>query len=170
MRVVRLLSAVGIVVLGGCSWLSTGPQPPLADHPLTKAPIVAVVPAGTRADPAPPPPAPLAEGELPSVIYFDFDAYTVKDEYRPLLQAHAKRLLADPSLHLRIDAHTDEHGPADYNLELARMRAVSVQKQLLSLGVPATQLQIVGHGRDKAARGKASASVASSRRVELSYR
>jgi peptidoglycan-associated lipoprotein len=169
MRVVRLLSAVGIWSLGGCSMLGAGPEPPLADRPLTKAPIVSVSPTGNRAEPAAPPAAPSAEGELPSVIYFDFDAYTVKDEYRPLLQAHAKRLLADPSLHLRIDAHTDERGPADYNLELARMRAVSVQKQLLSLGVPATQLQIVGHGREKAARGKAP-SVASSRRVELSYR
>jgi outer membrane protein OmpA-like peptidoglycan-associated protein len=112
-----------------------------------------------------------SDEELPSVIYFDSDAYQVKDSYKPLLEAVAKRLVSDPSLHLRIDGHTDDSGPADYNLELARMRAQMVMKQLLSLGVPRDQLQAVGHGKGKpAAKGAGLQTQAANRRVELTYR
>jgi peptidoglycan-associated lipoprotein len=104
-----------------------------------------------------------------SVIYFDPDGYLVKDNYRPMLEAHAKRLIADPRLRLRIDGHTDGIGPADYNLELARTRAQMVMKQLVSMGVPPNQLQIVGHGKGATRTGGANAQAAN-RRVELTYR
>jgi peptidoglycan-associated lipoprotein len=112
-----------------------------------------------------------------SVIYFGHDRYQVDDAYAPLLQAHAKRLLADPAQLLRIDAFTDDSGPADYNLELSRMRATMVQRELRALGVPARQMQVVGHGPgERHARHAANSSgtraptPASARRVELSYR
>lgn len=143
-----------------------------------KAPVVAAVPT-----PVPGLAAPgasvvagsgtsgAAEEELPSVIYFDPDEYQVKESYRPMLQAYAKRLIADPDLRLRIDGHTDDSGPADYNLELARTRAQMVMKQLVSMGVPAAQLQIVGHGKGQPkARGSNAQSQAANRRVELTYR
>lgn len=113
-----------------------------------------------------------------SVIYFGHDRYQVDDTYAPLLQAHAKRLLADPAQLLRIDAFTDDSGPADYNLELSRMRASMVQRELRALGVPARQMQVVGHGPgERHARHAVSTSgtrgtgpQANARRVELSYR
>jgi peptidoglycan-associated lipoprotein len=112
-----------------------------------------------------------AEDELPSVIYFEPDEYQVKESYRPMLQAYAKRLLADPDLRLRIDGHTDDTGPADYNLELARTRAQMVMKQLVGMGVPPAQLQIVGHGKGQPkAKGSNAQSQAANRRVELTYR
>ena len=98
-----------------------------------------------------------------STIYFGRDRYQVDDQYAPLLQAHAKRLLSDPGLTLRIDAFTDRSGPAEYNLELSRMRAQTVQRQLRALGVPARQLQVVGHGPVRGGGGNP-------RRVELNYR
>jgi peptidoglycan-associated lipoprotein len=109
------------------------------------------------------------DDDNPAVIYFDSDVYTVKEEYQPLLEAHAKRMIANPRLRLRIDAHTDNNGPADYNLELARMRAQSVMKQLVALGVPQQQLQIVGHGKS-GRPAKSSKAQAANRRVELTYR
>lgn len=113
-----------------------------------------------------------------SVIYFGHDRYQVDDTYAPLLQAHAKRLLADPAQLLRIDAFTDDSGPADYNLELSRMRASMVQRELRALGVPARQMQVVGHGPgERHARHAVNTSgtrsqgpQANARRVELSYR
>lgn len=162
---VRLLTRTITVaaLLSLAASCATKDAPPLLDSPETRAPVVSVTPVPARTEPATV--ASESEADPGSVIYFDSDVYTVKDEYRPMLQAHARRLLADPSLRLRIDAHTDDRGPADYNLELARMRAQSVLKQLVSMGVPASQLQVVGHGREKS-----KGSLAASRRVELSYR
>lgn len=145
------------------------------DQPtLRKAPIVAAVPKATADDPLPKVQVTSAIGTehaVPSVIYFDSDRYRVSDEYKSVLQAHAKRLLADPNLHLRIDGHADGVGPADYNLELARMRAQMVKRELIDLGVPADQLQVVGHGDGRpAAKGASAQALAANRRVELSYR
>ena len=142
---------------------------PTAESPApAKAPIVSALPMPVPPDPVSAAPADAPDPVPPSVLYFDSDVYELKDEYRPVLQAHARRLLRDPALQLRIDAYTVDQGPADYNLELARMRAQSVLKHLVALGVPAARLQVVSHGKGRAAaRG---ATLASSRRVELSYR
>jgi peptidoglycan-associated lipoprotein len=150
-----------------------------ASAPPPRVPIVVAVPkpvGGADAAPAPAPaaarnPPPPAAPPAPdtSVIYFGRDRYQVDEAYAPLLQAHAKRLLSDPGLMLRIDAFTDESGPSDYNLELSRMRAQMVQRQLRALGVPARQMQVVGHGQGRGGQG-ATRAQASARRVELSYR
>jgi len=173
------LLALGLCLAAGLAGCAD-PAPPLMNSPRTepaKAPVTVAKPVPV---PTPPPAAPLAapparttdaDDEMPSVIYYAPDVYTVKEEYRPLLQAHAKRLIADPKLKLRIDAHTDDSGPVDYNLELARMRAQVVMKQLIALGVPAAQLQIVGHGKGRpAAKGGGAQGQAENRRVELTYR
>jgi outer membrane protein OmpA-like peptidoglycan-associated protein len=119
--------------------------------------------ASTRGLVAPASPVSLAPDT--SVIYFGVDRYQVDEAYAPLLKAHAKRLLSDPAQLLRIDAFTDPTGPADYNLELSRMRAQTVLRELRALGVPARQLQVVGHGPERK-RGRAG----HARRVELNYR
>jgi peptidoglycan-associated lipoprotein len=106
----------------------------------------------------------------PSALYFAPDVYEVRDADRNALQAHAKRLLAHPELRLRIVAHTDPQGPPDYNAELARMRALSVKKALLGMGVPADQLETAAVGQPGAARKHLSqAQMATLRRVDLSY-
>jgi peptidoglycan-associated lipoprotein len=151
-----------------------------ASAPPPRVPIVVAVPRpGGSADAAAPATAPAPARSLPppaappvpdpSVIYFGRDRYQVDEAYAPLLQAHAKRLLADPALMLRIDAFTDESGPSDYNLELSRMRAQMVLRELRALGVPARQMQVVGHGPGRGGKG-ATRAHASARRVELSYR
>jgi peptidoglycan-associated lipoprotein len=174
------LLALGLCLAAGLAGCAES-APPLMNSPRTdpaKAPVTVArpvpVPTPPPTDPAVAPPARTsdADDEMPSVIYYAPDVYTVKEEYRPLLQAHAKRLIADPKLKLRIDAHTDDSGPADYNLELARMRAQVVMKQLIALGVPASQLQVVRHGKGgrPAAKGGGAPTQAENRRVELSYR
>ena len=171
------LLLVTLALLVGCG----PPAPPLmkrvedASAAPPRAPIVVAQPrpvnaaeAGTAATRGlVPPPSPAADAAPEaSVIYFGHDRYQVDEAYAPLLQAHAKRLLSDPGLMLRIDAFTDDSGPADYNLELSRMRALTVQRELRALGVPARQMQVVGHGPGRSQRG----AHASARRVELSYR
>ena len=57
------------------------------------------------------------------IVYFDFDSYTVKDEYRPIIEAHAKLLNADRNKKEVIEGHTDERGGSEYNLALGQKRA-----------------------------------------------
>jgi len=47
----------------------------------------------SRTDPLSDPASPLAKRS----IYFDFDSFVIKDEYRSLLEAHGAYLLANPS-------------------------------------------------------------------------
>ena len=106
----------------------------------------------------------------PSALYFASDVYEVRDADRAALKAHAKRLLAHPELRLRITAHTDPEGPPDYNAELARMRALSVKKALLGMGVPPDQLETAAAAQAAAGRKHLSqAQMAALRRVDLSY-
>lgn len=189
----RLLSPASSIALALCLVLSacSGGRPPLlskvldADRSGRSAPIVTASPksAGRASEGTTPSTSATGGGiemsevgEIDNVIYFGPDRYEVDDAYLPLIQAHAERLLAEPSLQVRIDAFTDPVGPADYNRELARMRAVMVQRQLRAMGVPARQIQIVAHGpgkRAKAGTGAGSSGTrtqASLRRVELNYR
>ncbi len=49
-------------------------------------------------------------------IYFDFDSDAVKAEYRPMLEAHAKYLLAHTDAKVVLQGNTDQRGTREYNL------------------------------------------------------
>jgi peptidoglycan-associated lipoprotein len=102
------------------------------------------------------------------VVLFDFDSFVVKDEYRGLIDAHAKRLANDRKLALRLEGHTDERGGREYNLALGQKRAEAVAKSLSLLGVQAAQIEPVSFGEERpAAQGSDEAAWAQNRRVEL---
>src|SRR5215471_10319742 len=62
--------------------------------------------ATVNVDPLNDPNSPLAKRS----IYFDFDSYSVKDDYQPLLQQHAQYLKSHPQRHVLIQGNTDERG------------------------------------------------------------
>ena len=102
------------------------------------------------------------------VVYFDFDSFVVKDEYRPMLEAHAKALNANRSKHMVLEGHTDERGGREYNLALGQKRADAVMKTMVLLGVQAGQLEAVSFGEEKpAVPGNDESAWAKNRRVEL---
>ena len=82
-------------------------------------------------------------------IYYDFDAYNIREEFRPLVEAHAKFLLEHKELRLRIEGNTDERGSREYNLALGQRRAESLKRALTLLGVPAKQIETVSFGPEK---------------------
>lgn len=84
------------------------------------------------------------------VIYFDYDQDVVKDEFRPLVEAHAKYLLANPQAKLIVQGNTDERGTREYNLSLGQRRSVAVKKALNLLGVQDKQIETVSYGKEKA--------------------
>jgi peptidoglycan-associated lipoprotein len=108
-----------------------------------------------------------AEG-VPNIVYFDYDSYVIKNEFRPIIEQHAKLLNADRQKRLVIEGHTDERGGREYNLALGQKRAESVQKTLALLGVNATQMESVSFGKERpAVAGSDEAAWAKNRRAEL---
>ena len=105
---------------------------------------------------------------LPKLIYFDFDSFVVKDEFKPVVEANAKALTADRKRHVAVEGHTDERGGREYNLALGQKRAEAVAKSLTLLGVQETQLEPVSFGEERpASQGSDEAAWAKNRRAEL---
>ena len=108
---------------------------------------------------------------LPKIIYFDFDSFVVKDEYKSVVEANAKALTADRKRHVAVEGHTDERGGREYNLALGQKRAEAVAKSLTLLGASASQVEAVSFGKERpAVEGHDEASWAKNRRAEIAYR
>jgi peptidoglycan-associated lipoprotein len=109
-----------------------------------------------------------AQGNLARIVYFDFDSFAVKDEFRPTIEAHAKVLAADRKKKLAIEGHTDERGGREYNLALGQKRAEAVAKSLEFLGAQESQIEAVSFGKERpAVSGSDEAAWAKNRRAEL---
>lgn len=112
-----------------------------------------------------------ANAELARVVYFDYDSFVIKDEFRPVVEAQAKVLSADRTKKLSVEGHTDERGGSEYNLALGQKRAESVTKALKLLGVNDTQVEAVSFGKERpAVQGSDEAAWAKNRRAELTSR
>lgn len=104
-------------------------------------------------------------------VYFDFDSYVVKDEYRPLIDRFAKSLAGDRAKRLQVEGHTDDQGGREYNLALGQKRAEAVAKSLALLGAASAQVEAVSFGKERpAATGSDDDARAKNRRAELNYR
>ena len=105
------------------------------------------------------------------IVYFDFDSFVIKDEFKGLLDSHAKVLARQGDKRMVIEGHTDERGGREYNLALGQKRAEAVVKSLTLLGVPERQLEAVSFGEERpAANGADEAAWARNRRAELKDR
>ncbi len=103
-------------------------------------------------------------------IYFDFDSYVVKDEFRPVVEAHAKYLLSNKTRKLVIQGNADERGTSEYNLALGQKRAEAVRRAFGLLGVPESQVEAVSFGKEKPkATGHDEAAWAENRRADVVY-
>lgn len=103
-------------------------------------------------------------------IYFDFDSDTVKAEFRPLIEAHAKYLLANSNAKVILQGNTDDKGTREYNLSLGQRRSVAVKKSLNLLGVQDAQIETVSFGEEKAAEGCTDDACAKqNRRADIAY-
>ena len=104
------------------------------------------------------------------VIYFDFDSDAIRDEFRGLIEAHARLLAGTPSARIVLQGHTDERGSRDYNLALGQRRAEGVRQALTLMGVRGEQIETVSLGEEKpAAEGHDEAAWKLNRRAEIHY-
>lgn len=103
-------------------------------------------------------------------VYFDLDSYVVKNEFKPVVEAHAKYLIAHPDRKVIIQGNTDERGGSEYNLALGQKRAEAVRRALAVLGVPDAQMEAVSFGKEKPkATGSDEAAWAENRRSDIAY-
>ena len=82
-------------------------------------------------------------------VFFDYDSYVIKDEFKPLIEAHAKFLAAKSKYRMLIQGNADERGSREYNLALGQKRAEAVRKALGLLGAREDQLESVSLGEEK---------------------
>ena len=105
---------------------------------------------------------------LPRVVYFDFDSYVVKDDYRPVIEANAKALTANRKTHMAVEGHTDERGSSEYNLALGQRRAEAVVKSLSCSAPSRPSSRPVSFGKERpAVQGEDEEAWAKNRRAEL---
>ena len=103
-----------------------------ASKPVAKKPIPAVVLPGK-------PPAGASPLRDPKNIlsrrsvFFDYDKFDIKDEFKALIQAHAQYLRGNPGAKMLIQGNTDERGSREYNLALGQRRSDAMKKMLILL-------------------------------------
>ncbi len=103
-------------------------------------------------------------------VYFDFDSYVVKDEFKPVIEAHSQYLIKNSNRKIVIQGNTDERGGSEYNLALGQKRAEAVRRALNLLGVPDAQIEAVSFGKEKPkATGSNEAAWAENRRADIAY-
>ena len=111
-----------------------------------------------------------AAGGSERTLYFDFDSSEIRPDGRPVLEANARYLSANPSIAVTLEGHTDEQGSREYNIGLGDRRAEVVRRALNAYGVPAEQLRTLSYGEERpAATGHTEESYAKNRRVEIVY-
>lgn len=103
-------------------------------------------------------------------IFFDYDRFDVKDEYRELVTAHARFLSNNRQFKMLIQGNTDERGSREYNLALGQKRADAVKRMLVMLGVREDQVESVSLGEEKPrSEGHDEAAWAENRRSDMLY-
>ena len=103
-------------------------------------------------------------------IYYDFDSYALKPEFKPVVEANAKYLKQHPGASVRIEGNCDERGSTEYNIALGQRRADSVRKMLELTGVSGGQIETASYGEEKPkALGHDERAWAENRRSDFDY-
>lgn len=165
MRITKLTAAFAalVLLLSACSTVKLDEAPPVESRKATSVSTdkdanqanTAAVPSSSDIsalkadananDPLNDPSGVLAKRS----IYFDLDSYVVKDEYKSVIDAHGKYLVARPDRKIYIQGNTDERGGSEYNLALGQKRADAVRRALSLEGVPESQMEAVSFGKEK---------------------
>jgi len=156
----RLMAGVVVLaVLAGCSSTPTKEQPGAAVEDRKPGQVVEQPPVkpATGAEAKPLVDKSMTGNPLkdPSNIlsrrsvYFDFDSNIVKDEYKPLITAHARYLQSHPAAKIRVEGNTDERGSREYNIALGQRRADAVRQLMQLIGARASQIETVSFGEEK---------------------
>lgn len=82
-------------------------------------------------------------------IFFDFDDFSIKDNYKETVQQQAELMKRFAKLSVSLEGNADERGSTEYNLALGQKRADAVRKALVLVGVPESRIEAVSFGKEK---------------------
>jgi len=103
-------------------------------------------------------------------VFYDYDSYDVKAEFRALVEAHARHLRDNPGARMTLEGNCDERGSREYNVALGQKRAEGVKKMMTLLGAREQQIEAVSFGEEKPrAAGTGEAAWAQNRRSDIIY-
>jgi peptidoglycan-associated lipoprotein len=120
---------------------STGavkPPPSLGGTPVAPG-------ARSGANPLKDPNSPLSKRS----VFYDYDSDAIKEEYRPVIQAHARYLADNPTARMLIQGNADERGSREYNIALGQRRADALKRMMSLLGAREGQIETVSLGEEK---------------------
>jgi len=166
------------VVLSACKSTPMADKPAAVEDKSPQAATAPAAPADTSADTSGVKDAAVSGNPLTDPnnilskrsIYFDFDKDTVKEEFRPLVEAHAKYLAEHGTAKVILQGNADERGTREYNLSLGQRRSVSVKKSLNLLSAQDKQIETVSYGEEKVTPNcKDEACHQLNRRVDIVY-
>ena len=175
----KLIAALAVsVIAAGCAHQQPKEEPKPAAT--TQAPQAATPPPAPapKAESRPAVTKPVAVNPLDDPnsllsrrsIYYDFDDSTIKDQYKPLVQAHAGYLSSHSGAKIRVEGNCDERGSREYNLALGQRRADAVRSAMEVLGAKQDQVETVSWGAEKPkALGHDEAAWAEDRRSDILY-
>jgi len=102
------------------------------------------------------------------IVYFDFDKFDIKPEYRDMLRQKADLMKRYPQIRVRIEGNCDARGTQEYNLALGERRARAAHDYMTMLGVNASQMELISFGKERpAVEGSGEAVWSKNRRDEF---
>ncbi|MGH1360641.1 MAG: peptidoglycan-associated lipoprotein Pal [Burkholderiaceae bacterium] len=103
-------------------------------------------------------------------VFFDYDSFTIDEQYRPIVEAHARYLVENPTRKLVLEGNTDDRGSREYNLALGQKRAEAVRRAMSVLGVSDEQVEAVSFGEERPRTvSQTEEAYAENRRTDLVY-
>ena len=99
-------------------------------------------------------------------MLFEVDRTEIRDT--TMLDEAIEILIANPEITGEIQGHTDNTGPAEYNMGLSLRRAEAVFDYMVKGGVAAERMRVEGYGEERPiASNDTAEGRAQNRRVEL---
>jgi peptidoglycan-associated lipoprotein len=152
------LTAAAVLLVGACATTDEAQKPaPTADtKPAPGKPSAVQTKPITTVDATKKPVAsPFAALKDPNSVlskrsvYYEYDKFDVRDEYRSLVEAHARFLRENPSAKMLVQGNTDERGSREYNVGLGQRRSDGLKRMLVLLGAREDQIESVSLGEEK---------------------
>jgi peptidoglycan-associated lipoprotein len=170
LRAIAVPLLIGVTLIVGCAKkpVATPTPPPTPPQVATPAPP----PTPTPAPPAETPPAPsTVRSEDFQPAFFDYDAYTLRNDAKAALDQNAKLLRDNPRVAVTIEGHCDERGTVEYNQALGERRAQAARDYLVAAGIDGSRLNLISYGKERPfATGQDEASWQQNRRAHFVVR
>ena len=83
------------------------------------------------------------------LVFFDFDKSDITPEARGIINQAASNAKTSNATSIKLTGHTDASGSEKYNMALSLRRANAVKAELVKLGVPAGEIEVIGKGKSE---------------------